>query len=339
MMNISITTNRFELTEQDFKQMSQIGIDYVDFGNGQSFPGVNEEGFPDLDEVLKMKRKLQSWGLDINRVTLPNISEKFMEGDTEAFQEVENSVKAIKVFSEAKIPIVRQRFAKDTFPHLTTNYKARQRGGAEARGESLGFTKTAQPTPTLEESAYWWDRFCEAYKYLVPAATEHQVKLAMHPSDTPNHDTPFGGLGYRRIIDAFPNKNVGYVYCVGTRAEEGGSSLVLDEINQYGRKGRIFLVHFRNVRGSLPTAGAFEEALLDEGDMNMFKILWELYKVGYDGCLNPDHIPHLDGENIEQNKAWEYSNIGWSTSSMGWGYSIGYIKALLAALTEFVGKR
>jgi mannonate dehydratase len=52
--------------------------------------------------------------------------------------------------------------------------------------------------------------------------------------------------------------------------------------------------------------------------MNMFKILLELHKIGFDGCLNPDHIPTLEGDHDH--------------TSLGLAYSIGYIKALLAAL-------
>jgi len=74
------------------------------------------------------------------------------------------------------------------------------------------------------------------------------------------------------------------------------------------------MIHLRNVRASLATAGAFEEVLLDDGDMNMFKILLELQKIGFDGCLNPDHIPKVEGD------------------TSGLAYSIGYIRALLAAL-------
>ena len=73
------------------------------------------------------------------------------------------------------------------------------------------------------------------------------------------------------------------------------------------------MVHLRNVRGSLATAGAFEETLLDDGDMNMYKIVRELQKVGFDGCINADHIPRLEGNG-------------------GLAYSVGYIKALFAAL-------
>ena len=113
-----------------------------------------------------------------------------------------------------------------------------------------------------------------------------------------------------------------WVICtaVGTRAEAGGLPLVLDEIQNYGRKGRIFMVHFRNVRGSLATAGGYEETLLDDGDMNMFKIVLALREVGFDGCLNPDHIFPIEGDGPDAAGAL--------------AYSVGYIKALSAALAS-----
>jgi mannonate dehydratase len=78
------------------------------------------------------------------------------------------------------------------------------------------------------------------------------------------------------------------------------------------------MVHMRNVRGSLATAGAYEETLLDDGDLNMFKILQALNQVGFNGYINPDHIPTIPGDT--------------ETKSVGWAYSIGYLKALFAAL-------
>lgn len=337
MMKVSVTANYFDLTDQDLKQMSQLGVDCIDFGNGSSFPGVKEQGYPDLDKLVKQMKRIRSFGMDINRVTLPNITDPFMNDEVGQEHQIENAVNSVKVFGEAGIEIVRQRFAGDVFYGLTTNYPAVQRGGAISRGESLGYKKEQVKTPTLEEATQWRNKYRELYSKVVPVAEEYGVKVGMHPSDTPHPDTPFGGLGYHRIIDEFPNKNVGYIYCVGTRAEEGGSSLVLDEINHYGRKGRLFLIHFRNVRGSLPTAGAFEEALLDDGDMNMFKIMLELKKVGFEGCINPDHVPLMEGDVPDTSKNWANSNIGWSTSSIGFTYSIGYIKAMLAALVEFEG--
>ncbi len=305
-----------DLSDSYLKKVTQLGVDCLDFGNGDYFPGVKEQGYPDLDELLKIKKKIRSWGLEINRVTLPDLTEKFIKGTQGGDQELENSCAALKVFAQAGVPIARQRFAGDTFPQKMRRYSSVHRGGYRSRGEALAREET--PIPSPEELEKWWEQFCLAYTHLVPIAEEGGVKLAIHPSDTPNTETPLGGLGFHRVIDAFPSRSVGYLYCCGTRAEAGGSSLVLDEVHHYGRKGRIFMVHLRNVRGSLATAGAFEEVLLDDGDLNPFKILLELKRVGFSGCINPDHIPPIEGDGPQAHQ--------------GLAYSVGYLKALLAAL-------
>ena len=308
-----------DLSDSYLRFVTQLGADCIDFGRDNEFPGVKEQGYPDLDELLKMKKKFQSYGLAINRVTLPNISEKFFKDQPGGDKELENTCKALRVFAEAGVPMARQRFWGDTFDGLTLRYRSAHRGGYQSRGESQAFVRPVPETPAYDDLQNWWKHFCTVYEHLLPIAEDTGIKLALHPSDTPNPDTPLGGLGYHRVIDAFPSRQVGYLYCCGTRAEAGGSSLVLDEINNYGRKGRLFMVHFRNVRGSLATARGFEETLLDDGDMNMFKLLLELKRVGFDGCLNPDHIPALEGDR--------------GPTTGGLAYSVGYIKAMFAALS------
>ena len=305
-----------DLSDSYLKKITQLGVECIDFNYEECFPGVKEKGYPDLDAVLRIKKRLRRFGLEINRVTLPKITERFMKDKKDGEKELENTCKALKVFGEAGIPLARQRFAGSTFNHLMIPYESRHRGGYLSRGERL--TRGKIDIPDSEKIEDWWEHFHRVYESLVPIAEDYNVKLGIHPSDTPLPGTPLGSLGFHRVIDDFPSRNVGYIYCCGTRAEAGGLQLVLDEINNYGRKGRIFEVHFRNVRGSLATAGGFEEVLLDDGDMNMFKIILELKRVGFNGCLNPDHIPKIegDGSNVHQ----------------GLAYSIGYIKAMLAAL-------
>jgi mannonate dehydratase len=313
-MKISVWNDN-DLSDRYLKQVTQLGADCIDFGSGAWFPGTKEQGYPDLDAVIKTRKKIQSYGLDINRVTLPDISEDFMKSRPEGDKDYENTCQALRVFAEAGCPLARQRFVGDTFPQMMARSISKHRGGYESRSESLA--RPAPEYPSLEELDAWWERFRAIYDGLVPIADETGIQLTVHPSDTPNQDTPFGGIGFHRVIDAYPSRNVGYLYCCGTRAESGGSAIVMDEINNYGRKGKIFMIHLRNVRGSLATAGGFEETLLDDGDMNMFKILRELKRVGFSGCVNPDHHPALEGD------------TGGITAL---GYSIGYIKALFAAL-------
>ena len=335
MMRISMDWG--DLSPSYLKMLCQLGVDCVDCGDGDALPGVKEQGHPDLDELLQIKKRVHSWGLALNRLTLPDVTERYFLDRDGAEKEVENSVNALKVFGEAGVPIARQRCEGDTFNHLTHFYKSVHRAGFRGSGSTLNvdpntappeselqrrrvhvWDVTAGKPPSREQLDNWWDHFCRLYEKLVPVAEEYDVKLAMHPSDNPLPDTPFGGLGFHRIIDAFPSRHVGYLYCVGTRAEAGGEPLVLNEINNYGRKGRIFMVHFRNVRGSFATAGGYEEVHLDDGDMNMFRILRELDKVGFDGCINPDHIFPIEGDvpGVKQ----------------GVAYAVGYLKALLAAL-------
>lgn len=312
MMRISVWHG--DLSDSYLRKVTQLGADCLDFGGGDFWPGVKEQGYPDLDEVVRIRRRIRSWGLDINRVTLPDITAACTADQDE--REIENACRALQVFAEAGVPIARQRFAGDTFPQMMRRYRSSHRGGYLSRGEMLEREPAAVPTP--EELETWWGRFCRVYERLVPVAEERGIKLALHPSDTPNAETPFGALGYHRVIDAFPSRQVGYLYCCGTRAEAGGSGLILDEIHNYGRKDRIFTVHLRNVRASLATAGGFEEVLLDDGDINPFKVVRELDRVGFDGCINADHIPAIEGDG--------------PTAHQGLAYSIGYLKALLAAL-------
>ncbi len=332
------------LSDSYLRYVVQLGVDCIDFGEGAWMPGVKEQGDPDLDKALQLRRRLQSWGLDFNRVTLPDITEDFILDVDGAEHELDNTVKAMRVFAEAGVPIVRQRLQGDTFNHLLRGYRSVHRGGYLGAGHTQlrGLPNPASEAelravrvhvwdanstvpPSAEALDKWWDHFTRVYECLVPIADEYGTKLAMHPTDVPLPDTPFGGLGFHRIIDAFPSSNVGYLYCCGTRAEAGGLPLVLDEIHNYGRRGRIFMVHLRNVRGSMATAGAYEETALDDGDMNMFKIIQALDQVGFDGCINPDHIPTIEGD---------YANgmTGDQVSYQGLAYAVGYIKALLAAL-------
>lgn len=332
MMRVSIQVNTCDLPDEDLKLMCQLGVDCLDFSSAKSFPGVIEQGYPDLDRLLALKRKVRAWGMEMNRVTLPDVSEAFMLGDGDTEEELDRLSQALKAFAEAGMPLARLRFGGDAMPNSMREYEAMHRGGAVARGERWA-DQGERIQPTIEEMNRWWSRFDLVYSRLVPIAEETGIQLAVHPSDTPYPGTPFDGIGLHRVIDRFPSRQVGFVYCVGTRAEAGGSPLVLDEIHQFGRKGRIFLVHLRNVRGSLATAGAFEEAMLDDGDVSMPKVLLALKKVGYTGCINPDHMLQLaEGAGSEP-----HPNSSWRAHRAAWSYSIGYVKGLFAAMDEFTG--
>jgi mannonate dehydratase len=307
-----------DLSNSYLKLVKQLGVDCVDFGRGADFVNGKTKVCPELDDVLKVKKRVRSFGLEINRVTLPDITEKYMKDEKGGGDELDDTCRALRAFGEAGVPLARQRFAGETVDWGVTHYKAVRRGGYRSRGETVDPVRLQREAFTKEENENWWRRFRLVYERLVPIAEKYNVKLAIHPSDPPLPSAPLDTSGLSRVVEEFPRKAVGYIYCCGTRGEAGGLPLVLSELRKYGRDGRVFQVHFRNVDGNLASSDGFEETLLDDGDMSMFRILQALNEVGFDGCLNPDHIPQVERDGMKVHH--------------GLAYSIGYVKAQIAAL-------
>ena len=172
MMRISVFKHSAELTDTFLSQMVALGADCIDFGRDADMPGVSEQGFPDLDGVIQLRKRLRSFGIDVNRVTLPNMTERFMNDEAGAQAELENTCQALRVFGEAGIPIARQRFEGDVFSDQMYRYESVHRGGYRSRGESLGLMKDRPVTPTKAELDNWWDHFRRVFDKLVPIAEE-----------------------------------------------------------------------------------------------------------------------------------------------------------------------
>ncbi len=122
--------------------------------------------------------------------------------------------------------------------------------------------------------------------------------------------------GMKRFVDTMPSPYHGLNFCQGTVSEmlaKPGEE-IYDVIRYFGSRRKIFIVHFRNIRGGFLK---FEETFPDEGDVNMPRALRTYQEVGYDGMIMPDHVPQIVGDQRGQ-KAF--------------AYCFGYIQALLQGL-------
>ena len=68
---------------------------------------------------------------------------------------------------------------------------------------------------------------------------------------------------------------------------------VFEMIRDFGGRGKIFEVHFRNVSGPLPH---FVEAFPDDGYLDMYQVMKALRAVKFSGAAEPDHVPKLAGD-------------------------------------------
>jgi mannonate dehydratase len=140
-----------------------------------------------------------------------------------------------------------------------------------------------------------WRRHGDFLDALVPVAEAAGVKLAAHPDDPPlmtvrgqprlvNHPQL-----YQRLIDRRPSPSNTLEFCLGTLAEMPEGDFY-QAVESYSRQGKIAYVHFRNVRGRVPF---YRETFVDEGDVDMLRVLRILKKNNYDGVLIPDHAPAM----------------------------------------------
>lgn len=174
-----------------------------------------------------------------------------------------------------------------------------------------------------------WANYTYFVKAVLPVAEDAGVKLALHPDDPPIKKmngvaklfTHYDGYARAEQI-AGKSRNWGLTFCVGTWSE-GGDKMgknVFEMIRDFGSRGRIFEVHFRNVSSPLPR---FEETFPDDGYMDMYQVMKALRQVKFHGAAEPDHVPQLIGDT--------------GIRRAGTAYIIANMKALLRRANEEVG--
>jgi mannonate dehydratase len=176
----------------------------------------------------------------------------------------------------------------------------------------------AVPAITSEEL---WKRLGVFLEALVPVAEQAGVKLALHPDDPPlptmrgQPRLVYQPRLYQQVIDLKPSPANALEFCLGSLAEmtEGD---VYEAVEQYSRQNKLAYVHFRNVTGKVPS---YRETFIDDGDIDMIRILRILKRNKFEGVLIPDHTPQMS------------CRAPWHA---GMAFAMGYMRAALQHLEK-----
>jgi mannonate dehydratase len=185
---------------------------------------------------------------------------------------------------------------------------------------NMVYNKNAPPgTVTAATHEQLWQRLKDFLDALLPVAEEAGVTLAAHPDDPPlptlrgQPRLVYQPRFYQELLDLRPSPRNALEFCLGSLAEmtEGD---IYDVVDTYSRQGKLAYVHFRNVRGKAPH---YQETFIDEGDMDMLRVLRILKRNGYSGVLIPDHAPQMA------------CAAPWHA---GMAFALGYMKAAMQTL-------
>jgi len=249
-------------------------------------------------------------------------------------EQIENLKTMIRAVGHAGIPVIGYNFS---LAGVAGRVKGPWgRGGAEVVGMAgpydkpipngmiwnMVYDRNAAPghVPTISTEELWrrHGAFLDA---LIPVAEEAGVKLAAHPDDPP---TPTVRSQprlvnqphlYQKLIDRRPSPANALEFCLGTLAEMTDGDLY-DAVDTYSRQNKIAYIHFRNVRGKVPH---YVETFIDEGDIDMLRILKILKANHFDGVLIPDHAPAMA------------CDAPWHS---GMAYACGWMKAALRTISS-----
>ena len=209
---------------------------------------------------------------------------------------------------------------------------AMRSGTVQGRGDAL-YTAwklaDAPKDPSLTKAGLvtadmFWERITYFLERVVPVANEYKVRIALHPHDPGVPPAGYRGVqrvlgtveGVKRFVQIHESPYHGLNFCQGTMSEmlQKPGEEIYDVIRWFGARGKIFNVHFRNIRGHRDD---FVETFPDEGDVDFVKAVKVYREVGYDGLLMPDHAPRFK------------DNPGGVNESFA--FDFGYIRALLQA--------
>ena len=306
-----------ELDDEYLAFAQQVGSDDVQL-NTPLLPGEARWEFEDLHAL---RQRAESHELRL--IALENVPirfyDKLMTGAEGRDAQLENMIATVRNLGKAGIPILGYHWMPNGV--WRTSFETRVRGGAVSNEFRYEKVKDAPLTHgrvyTAEEMWANYDWYMER---ILPVCEEAGVRLALHPDDPPV--PTLGGVArifsrfedFKRAIETHSSPMHGLDFCHGCWSEMRGGAGVLEAIEWFGTRKRLFYIHLRDVQGC---ADDFHECFIEEGNSNVVAVIRKLREVGFNGFILDDHVPHLVND----------SRYG----HRGRAYAIGYIRGLLAA--------
>ena len=354
LMKLGLGLYRHQLDEEHYRFARQCGcthvvIHLVDYfrSSRNNQPGdqpVGDDtgwglaGDPDklwtYEEIARIRKDIKAVGLELEAIENfdpAHWHDVLLDGPKKA-QQLENLKRIIRNVGQAGVPIFGYNFS---IAGVAGRIKGRfARGGAEAVGMEGPLDKPVpngmvwnmvydprapKGTAVTATPEQLWERLKDFLDALIPVAEMAGVKLAAHPDDPPlpivraQPRLVYQPKLYQRLLDLKPSPSNALEFCVGTLAEMSDGN-VYDAVETYSRQGKIAYVHLRNVRGKVPF---YKETFIDEGDVDIRRVIRILKQNQFEGVIIPDHAPQMS------------CAAPWHA---GMAYALGYLRAVMGEM-------
>jgi mannonate dehydratase len=317
-------------SDADLRMLAALGVNHI----CSALPSPTMDENWSVDGLARLRERVERFGIKLKMVPLPLSSSPISAAENphimlgkspERDREIEEICQMIRNVAKVGIPAVKYNL---TLLGVVRTEPTAGRGGASY--STFVYSKARQEGPLPQSGPVpeeaMWERITYFLKRVVPVAEEHKVRLCCHPHDPAMPRKGFRGVprvlgsveGLKRFVDIVPSKYHGLNFCQGSVAEmlERPGAQIYDVIRYFGSRGKIFNVHFRNIKGGYLN---FQETFPDDGDVDMIRAMRVYREVGYDGMIMPDHVPHIEGD---------------AHGGQAFAYAFGYIQALIQLMNS-----
>lgn len=286
-----------------------------------------------VEGLTKLRERVEGHGIRLEMVPLPLSSSPIAKaeypdilmgkspGRDKAIDEI---CTMIRNCGKAGIPAAKYNMS---ILGVVRTEASKGRGGATL--STFKYAGAKQDPPLTEAGPVpadlYWERITYFLERVVPVANEAKVRIACHPHDPGmpkgqgwrGVETVLGSVdGLKKFVSIKESPYHGLNFCQGTVSEmlENPGKEIYDVIRWFGSRGKIFNVHFRNIKGKFLD---FQEVMPEEGVVNMIQAARTYKEVGYSGMLMPDHVPKIEGD---------------TGGKQAFAFGYGYIRAVLQLL-------
>jgi mannonate dehydratase len=318
-------------TDAELRVLAAFGVNHI----CGSLPSRRLDENWSADSLKKLKERVASFGVSLDMLPLPLSSSYITKAENpnimlgkspERDREIDDICQMIRNAAQAGIPALKYNMC---ILGVVSTEPTPGRGGT--RNRTFVYDQAKQEPPLTEAGKVTaemsWERITYFLKRVIPVAEEYKVKMACHQHDPGmppvkgfrGVDRVLGSVdGLKRFVSIMPSKYHGLNFCQGTVSEmlKDPRKEIDDVIRYFGRQGKIFNVHFRNIKGRFLN---FQETFPDEGDVDLIRAMRVYKEVGYDGMIMPDHVPGIEGD---------------QGGRLAFAYCYGYIQALIQLVSS-----
>lgn len=312
-------------TIEEMRQMKQLGIDYVHMG-GPPIPW-------NVGALRTLIDRFKAEGLTIINLMIgghPNA----IYGKEGRDAEIENIKTSIVAAGAVGLPVIEYNWYVSRL--MDGYYEVKGRGGAGMTGFKAPVT---DPPPRANIGTFTaeqlWENLTYFLKAVIPVAEKAGVRLALHPNDPPvpvSHGSAqiiATFKDWKRLIGLVDSPSNGMTFDCGVSREMGEDPL---EVLRYlGSRDRINHIHFRNVIVQKPYT-EYAEVFYDQGQVNLFAIMKEIFRLGYKYGINAEHPRLLDYDKEHPRGITTWKQYPGGGGYAGEAYDVGFTRAMMLAV-------